>query len=106
MVLATLAPGVARALSFGRGDAAPWSVVCSAAGSAERNGDSAPAVAHGLDSCAFCVVHAGALGLPPDAGLGITAPALAHAVPLLFLQAPHRLFAWTPAQARAPPAAV
>ena len=107
MVLATLAPGIARALSFERGDAEPWRLLCSTVGGSMRSADGAPAdpVVNGLDHCVFCVVHADTLGLPPTWLAAVDAPALSHAVPRLFLQAPHRLFAWTPAQARAPPAA-
>ena len=104
MVLAFLAPGVARAVSFAKGDAAPWGLICSASAE-KRSGDlpGAPAV-HALESCALCTLANDAPPLLPPAPLRmIEPPALGEALPALFLHAPHTLFAWRSAPARAPP---
>jgi hypothetical protein len=103
LVVAALAPGVARALAFAQGQLAPWSVVCSApADGTPQGGHDA---AHLMEHCAWCGLHADALALPPVASVVLQQPALRHAMPALFLHAPRPLPAWAAAQARAPPAA-
>nr|WP_246312227.1 DUF2946 family protein [Aquabacterium terrae] len=109
LVLATLAPGIARALAATQGPAAAWGQVCSAS----RIGAAAakPAPAEGdvmpvLEHCPFCSLQADALGLPPAAAVATLRSSLGHALPRLYLQSPRPLFAWAPAQARAPPALV
>jgi hypothetical protein len=105
LVLATLAPGVARALAFASGDAAPWTVVCSAANGL-RAADGAPAAlsVHGVfDSCPFCLAGLDTHALPP-VPLSLALPLrLADVKPRAFWHAPRPLFAWRAAQARAPP---
>lgn len=55
--------------------------------------------------CGYCIAHAAADGLPP-AAVAQAAPAAGRALrPALYYQAPRPLFAWSPAQPRAPPPA-
>lgn len=103
LVVAALAPGVARALAFVQGQSAPWSVVCTTP--ADVPTPSGHDTAHLMEHCAWCSLHADTLALPPAAGLALQHPALRHAVPALFLHAPRPLPAWRAAQARAPPTA-
>lgn len=107
LVLATLAPGMARALSFAQGELAPWGQVCSVNDklTGKDSGTPADPVAHLLDHCPFCSLHSDELATPPAPPALQGVPALAHAVPLLFLQAPRPLHAWATAQPRAPPLA-
>lgn len=105
LVLATLAPGVARALAFANADALALGAVCSADGAGRDDGRTAPAGAvHQLfDHCPFCALHTD-LAPPAPAAAEPATLALRHATPALFLRAHSPLFAWEPAQARAPPA--
>ena len=103
LVVAALAPGVARALAFAQGQFAPWSVVCSAP--ADASWPAGHDDVHLMEHCAWCGLHADMLAPPPSADMVLRQPALAHAVPALFLQSPQPLAAWAAAQARAPPAA-
>ncbi|MBI3370083.1 MAG: DUF2946 family protein [Burkholderiales bacterium] len=102
-LLATLAPGVSRAAAHWRGDATPWSEICSV--SSVQRQDQAPAsdAAHQLEHCKFCSLQHADLAAPPAAIEMALAAASAIAVPRLLLQAPRLLFAWGPAQSRAPP---
>lgn len=103
LVVAALAPGVARALAFAQGQLAPWSVVCSAPNDGPSPADHDPA--HLMEHCAWCGGHAHTLAPPPVDSVVLQHPALRHGVPALFLHAPRPLPAWAAAQARAPPAA-
>jgi hypothetical protein len=107
LVLATLAPGMARALAVAQGDLAPWGQVCSANGNSSSQPAQTPAdtVAHLLDHCPFCSLHSDTLDLPPSPLTVAEAQPLGHALPWLFLQAPRTLHVWASAQARAPPLA-
>lgn len=107
LVLATLAPGVARAVAFVQGDALALAEVCSAyaqaptAGSGEAGRDGAQPLKH----CPYCALHADTLALPPTEAPPMAAAPLSHAMPAAWLHAPRPLFAWAAAQARAPPLA-
>jgi len=105
LVLASLAPGVSRALAFAKGDAWALGQVCSATASSRTDGAPAPAgdLMHAFEHCPFCALHSDGLVPPPAVPQGLAAPALSFALPALFLHAPRPLFAWAPAQARAPP---
>lgn len=103
LLVNALAPGLARALA--PDDAAPWSVVCSAAGNARAGAPADHGGGNGLAHCLYCTMHGDQWALPPTQAAGAPLLALVFGVPLLFLQAPHRLHAWAPAQARAPPLA-
>jgi len=102
LVLATLAPGIARAVAFAQGDATAWGQICSTEGTPSPEGGSSPA-AHMLDHCPFCSLHGDTLGLPPSLSAQHSAPQPAYALPALFLKAPRTLHAWASAQPRAPP---
>ena len=99
-----LAPSVSYALS-GVGGASPFAQICSAAPGSTS--DTAPAgdgaAAMHLAHCALCCLAAGPLGLPPAPTTMLPAPDGAAHVAARFLDASHTLFAWTAAQARAPP---
>lgn len=105
LVLATLAPGIARAVAFAQGELAPWGQICSVNDKQGSTNDRAPAdsAAQLLDHCPFCTLHSDNLDLPPAAPAVADAPQLGHALPRLFLQAPRTLHVWASAQARAPP---
>ncbi len=105
LLLASLAPGVARALAFSRGDITPWAAVCSSVQGKVQAGQRDPTgmASHLLEHCPLCALHSDGLAPPPATGAVLPALRLGHALPQLFLQAPHTLQAWAPAQARAPP---
>jgi hypothetical protein len=105
LVLATLAPGIARALSVAQGELAPWSQICSTSNPQGGPTGQAPAesAAHLLDHCPFCSLHSDSLDLPPAGAPLAAEPQLGHALPRLHLQAPPTLHAWASAQPRAPP---
>ena len=100
LVLASVAPAMAKAWAFAQGHLAPWSVVCTSPADAPM----APAddARHLLEHCAWCPLQHQALA-PPPAAVALRSPALQDLVPALFLQAPRSLPAWATAQARAPP---
>ena len=107
MVLATLAPGVARALAFAKGDVSPWDRVCSAsakpaAESPDKMGSGSAAEVQ--DSC--CLLLCDLLAPPSSVELAVPGSLFGTSVPLLFLHAPRPLFAWIAAQPRGPPKAV
>jgi hypothetical protein len=111
LVLATLAPGVARALAFAQGAQSPADhQVCSASTdprSALGGLSSRPAVdqpagqAHA--DCPFCLLRGDLSAPPPSTTLTLPAAAAVASVPRLFLQSPRPLFAWSSAQPRGPP---
>jgi hypothetical protein len=105
LVLATLAPGISRAMAYSSGDAWALGQVCSANAEPRDAGTGAPSreAAHLLEHCPFCALHSDAIAPPPAPASGIDAPLLAHALPALFLHAPRPLHAWAAVQARAPP---
>ncbi|MFM9916643.1 MAG: DUF2946 domain-containing protein [Rhizobacter sp.] len=88
-----------------------WFEVCTSFGAKwvrageSRNDSGGPSVpikaSH--EHCAYCGMHAGDLAVPPAAISGLALVPLRFAVPERFLVAPRTLFAWAPAQARAPP---
>jgi len=104
-VLATLAPGVSRAMAHVQGQVAPWAQICStsAPASAPQGSDLA---AHMMDHCPLCALQADQPALPTVATPAALAPALRQSVPALFLHAPRPLFAWAARLARGPPRAV
>ena len=104
LVLATLAPGVARALAFAQGDASPWGMVCSTSAKAKTDAPVGGAsAADAQDSC--CLLRCDLLAPPSAAELAVPGPLFGMSVPLLFLRAPGPLFAWIAAQPRGPPKA-
>ena len=111
MLVMALLPMVSHALAFARGDVGRWAEVCTPQGmrlalvDADRAASDAPPVqaASHLEHCPSCALGADALGLPPTRAAALTQPLLPGHVPLLFLHAPHTLFAWLSAQPRGPP---
>jgi len=102
LVLATLAPGVARAWSFAQGDASPWGMVCSTSAKAKTDAPVGGAsAADAQDSC--CLLRCDLLAPPSSVELAVPGSLFGTSVPLLFLHAPGPLFAWIAAQPRGPP---
>jgi hypothetical protein len=110
-----LLPTLTQALTHLRGDSTNWVEICTPQGmrlvslTSMAGGEDAPteqaplqAAAH-VEHCALCT-----LSQPLPALLAAHAPTLvpppaAHALPWLFLYAPHTLHAWRSAQPRGPP---
>ena len=111
MLALALLPTVSHALAFAQGGTSVWAEVCTpqgmklvALGDAAGAVDTVPAQADiHLEHCPYCTLSGQATGMPPAPPAAIGLPAGADAVPLLFLQAPHALFAWRSAQPRGPP---
>lgn len=103
MLLATLAPGIARALALAQADVAPWGRICSVGAGDDSGGTPADPAAHLLDHCPLCSPHGNSLGLPPARLAVAAAPGLADGVPPLRLHSERAPQAWASAQPRAPP---
>jgi len=107
LVLAMLAPGMSRTWAQLQGQAsADWGQICSAMNAESMTGgESAPAKPAGAmpDHCPMCLLRADLAAPPPMPVAPAMRTDLGHAQPTLFLQAPHTLYAWSAAQARAPP---
>ena len=97
--------------AIGKNSTDGWFEVCTSFGAKwvrasdsrqDPDGPAAPGMAS-HEHCAYCGMHAGDLAVPPAASSGLAPRALGFAVPERFLAAPRTLFAWAPAQARAPP---
>ena len=56
-----------------------------------------------MADCGYCLPHAGALGLPPPAGIAVPAAVAMPERPYLYYHAPRPLRAWASAQPRGPP---
>ena len=56
-----------------------------------------------MEHCPLCAQFSPVLGPPPSQAAAVQVPDGAHYLPVLYTQAPHTLYAWAPAQARAPP---
>ncbi|WP_145647796.1 DUF2946 domain-containing protein [Pseudoduganella lurida] len=56
-----------------------------------------------MADCAYCLPHAGSVGLPPSAPLVLPSLTAGTVKPYLFYHAPRPLQAWTAAQPRGPP---
>jgi hypothetical protein len=104
ILLGTLLPlhGTAASRSSGH-----WIEVCTMQGmQAVPNPDApdpADAGRHAGD-CLYCALGLDSPGLPPAPVLATVAAAIgAHALPRLFYQSPHPLFAWITPSPRAPP---
>ena len=97
-----LAPSISHALSASQA-ANPFTEICSAApGSDAPSRDGGSAAMH-LEHCALCCIAAQPLGMPPAPVALPAVPEGADYVAARFLDASHTLYAWTAAQARAPP---
>jgi hypothetical protein len=103
VLLITFAPAATQALSISSG--LPWETICSAAnaGADKPATPVAPALAHALEHCPYCALHAD-LAPPPDPRLADAGTAVAfQAFPVAFARAPGANAAWAAAQPRAPP---
>jgi hypothetical protein len=113
MLLAALVPTLSHLLL--PRDAGIWTEICTLSGakflrldlgssSSPDEGGSSTDGASPMERCPVCALHQGSTALPPAPLLSwLPDSRLAHALPQLFLSAPRPLFAWAPAQARAPP---
>lgn len=114
-LLATLAlavlPSVSHALAFAHGGASAWAEVCTPQGMRmvavdpeQQTDSSAPMQAAAtLEHCALCALAGGASALPASGPVALPLLPNSHALPWLFLHAPHTLHAWRSAQPRGPP---
>ncbi|OHV95182.1 hypothetical protein AKG95_23250 [Janthinobacterium lividum] len=117
ILLAALAPSISQAVANAKQvSGSGWAEICSVAGirfvqvlqaddgaAAEKSGGKAMQMEH----CAFCSTHAGSVGLPPTSPVLPLLVASGTAIfPALYYQSPSRLFIWSTAQSRAPPALV
>jgi hypothetical protein len=105
VMLAALMPSLSLAIGGGT-----LTRVCSADGARWVAADADPArpdpapagPAHAWGHCPYCSLHLDALP-PPAVPAVVPLPLQRAALPPAFLQAPRTLFAWRPAQPRAPP---
>lgn len=112
VLMIALAPAISQWLLAQRNPGLSWVAVCSstgtrwvAVGQASHDQPTDQQGLHAQSHCPACVLHAHDLGLPPQP-LHIQALNLEQvALPFLFLHAPRPLAVWSPALARAPPAA-
>lgn len=118
MLALVLMPMVSRALNANL-SAQGWVEICSAQGSrwialsagadtstrvASPVGEpETPSLLSAWDHCDYCSLQNSTPALPSVASSLSLPLDLGHEVPELFLQAPRRLHAWSPAQSRAPP---
>jgi Protein of unknown function (DUF2946) len=106
MLALALLPTISHALSAARGGS-NWAEVCTPQGlrlvalDGQALPDPVPAV-H-LEHCPLCALQSAAAAPPPAAT--VVLPPVPHRaeVPVLFLQAPHTLFAWCSPHPRGPP---
>lgn len=109
MLLAALAPTVARALSAAQQQAQPWAEICTVAGMqsayqgapAEGSGQHDAAV---FKHCPFCLAHADQYALPAAACGAWPAPAADRGFVSACVALPPFRFMRVAAQPRAPPA--
>lgn len=102
LLMAAVLPTVSRGLAAWQADAAPWSVLCSAADAGFAPASSSEGMAD-AGHCPLCVLHAQGNALPPPTLSSVARQDLSHSVPLLMWRAPRPLFAWASALSRGPP---
>ncbi len=104
MLALALAPTVSHALNAQKASN-PWTEVCSASAPGASAASSQPGSGSALhlEHCALCCLAAQPMGMPPASVPAVPVPEGLAFVALRFLTAPHTLFAWASAQARAPP---
>lgn len=107
-----LAPAISQWLLVQRNAGLAWVAVCSntgtrwvAVGQATHDHPTDQGGLHAQSHCPACFLQAHDMGLPPVAVTVLTLTSEPQALPWLFLHAPRPLAAWSPALARAPPAA-
>lgn len=105
LLWAALAPAFADRVHTGT--PAEMLQVCSVMGTMMVPMDGAPAGDDGAATpsghCPWCSLQAHTLALPAPAAVALSLPAVRHALPVAFLQAPRTPHAWTSARSRAPP---
>ncbi|CAD5373829.1 conserved hypothetical protein [Rubrivivax sp. A210] len=106
LVLATLAPGLSRAIAFAGGDGGMAGLHCLMAPEAMGDGQATPAqtAAGVLDHCPLCMVRGDSPAPPPTALLLPDGQGLTQAAPATVALTPRFVLAWRGAQPRAPPA--
>jgi len=97
-----LAPSVSHALSGDR-SANPFTEICTASAAGTAPADSSGHAAMRMEHCALCCLSAQPMGMPPAPVTVLPVPEGRAFVTTRFLEASRTLFAWTTAQARAPP---
>jgi hypothetical protein len=111
ILLNALSPSLSYAFASLHANANSTAVeMCSASGTVYTQAYLAPAAKSTTDSvlqhikhCAFCISHAGSVGLPPSSSSPLAViPGREHHPPLFF-QAPRAPFAWLGASPRGPP---
>ncbi|MGH6645416.1 DUF2946 domain-containing protein [Aquabacterium sp.] len=116
VLLGALVPTVSHGVRAWSHAPVSWVEVCSSTGfklvavTGVKKADAGrglPSGEHAGEHCPFCLLHANdAAALPSKVpALALSTPATDD-LPFLFLHASRGLFAWAPAQARAPPASV
>jgi hypothetical protein len=108
--MAAFMPAMSQALAADTQGGTPVLLLCSTDGprlqtvEIDQHPHSTPAdhIGH-LEHCPFCLTHAGSFGLPPSPAVVVAVTVGEDVRPPLFFHAPRLLFAWTPAQSRAPP---
>jgi len=105
MLMVALAPAISQAL--GAAGQRAGIEVCSSSGPRWVESDPGPAepAPHLVfEHCPYCSLHVDSMLPLPAAAPSALALRLRDALPLAFLAAPHRLYAWVSAQPRGPPA--
>lgn len=112
ILLAALAPSISHAIAAKRASIAAQHEICATAETAETAATDHAGHAQGYEApaehtvhtehCPFCLTNAFSFALPP-ATFDFALPAGTQLIPALFHASSRPLFAWTPAQARAPP---
>ncbi len=116
VLFSALAPSISHALAYTGAASAPGTIqieVCTADGNKTILLDSTGnkkvvpnSVQHHFEHCPYCATHAGSFALPPPAMASFAVIGGHDIFPYLFYNAPARLFSWSCANPRAPPAAV
>ena len=103
LLVTSLAPALARMVSFAQGTLSPWQVLCVADASGLPGEAGKGMASPTLDHCPLCQLQQDAPGLLPVADTSQPARRVLQAVPRLYLQAPRPPFAWAAARPRGPP---
>jgi hypothetical protein len=108
VLMASLAPTLS--IAMGMPGAGPWTLICSSANDGPVAFDDGttgerrlPGMAHLLDHCPYCSLHADAWPMPPSPPVLPQPMLLGEPDPPAFLHADETLSVWSSAQPRAPP---
>jgi hypothetical protein len=108
ILFGALAPTISHAFAAGSGLPLDAPICTSEGSSLAPTAGAKPSqetMLDGFKHCAYCLTHAGSFALTPQSSTVFAVDAGRDLFPTLFYQAPGRLFPWTAAQSRAPPAA-